>query len=107
MEDIDKNMYSEAILGMLSEMSKKLDVIQASSKAKEIQSINQKINPTLSKKRNNIYSREASRIHLPGPRFHPLENTRWQSGRDVPCNGKSQVSEWCWDSTRLSNSIST
>ncbi|GHU56803.1 hypothetical protein FACS189411_08410 [Bacteroidia bacterium] len=34
------NMYSEAILGMLSEMNKKLDAIQANSKTKEIQQIN-------------------------------------------------------------------
>ncbi|GHT28119.1 hypothetical protein AGMMS49574_01790 [Bacteroidia bacterium] len=37
------NMYSEAILGMLSEMSKKLDAIQANSKAKEAQPIIQEV----------------------------------------------------------------
>ncbi|GHT36019.1 hypothetical protein AGMMS49574_26910 [Bacteroidia bacterium] len=49
MEDTDYTMYSEAILGMLSEMSRKLDAIQANSKAKEIQSISQEINPVVSK----------------------------------------------------------
>ncbi|KAA6340517.1 hypothetical protein EZS27_011613 [termite gut metagenome] len=44
-----ENIYNEAVLGMLSEISKKLDAIQANSKTKEIQSVNQEINPVVSK----------------------------------------------------------
>jgi hypothetical protein len=44
-----EGMNYEAILGMMSEINKKLDVIQAISKTKEIQSVNQEINPSVSK----------------------------------------------------------
>jgi hypothetical protein len=44
-----EEMNYEAILGMMSEINKKLDAIQANSKTKEIQPINQKINPVISK----------------------------------------------------------
>ncbi|KAA6311125.1 hypothetical protein EZS27_037689 [termite gut metagenome] len=44
-----KEMNYEAILGMMSEISKKLDAIQTISKTKEIQPVNQEINPVISK----------------------------------------------------------
>ncbi|KAA6341819.1 hypothetical protein EZS27_010392 [termite gut metagenome] len=44
-----EEMNYEAILGMMSEINKKLDAIQANSKTKEIQSVNQNINPVVSK----------------------------------------------------------
>jgi hypothetical protein len=44
-----EEMNYEAILGMMSEISKKLDAIQANSKTKEIQPVNQEINPSVSK----------------------------------------------------------
>ncbi|KAA6326823.1 hypothetical protein EZS27_024117 [termite gut metagenome] len=44
-----KEMNYEAILGMMSEINKKLDTIQANSKTKEIQPVNQEINPSVSK----------------------------------------------------------
>ncbi|KAA6338263.1 hypothetical protein EZS27_013718 [termite gut metagenome] len=44
-----EEMNYEAILGMMFEINKKLDAIQAISKTKEIQPINQKINPVISK----------------------------------------------------------
>jgi hypothetical protein len=44
-----ENIYNEAVLGMILEINEKLDAIQANSKTKEIQPINQKINPVISK----------------------------------------------------------
>jgi hypothetical protein len=44
-----EEMNYEAILGMMSEINKKLDVIQAISKTKEIQPVNQEINSSVSK----------------------------------------------------------
>jgi hypothetical protein len=44
-----EEMNYEVILGMMSEISKKLDVIQVNSKTKEIQPINQVKNPVVSK----------------------------------------------------------
>jgi hypothetical protein len=58
-----EGMNYEAILGMMSEINKKLDAIQANSKTKEIQSVNQNINPTVSKEEIELIARTHS-THL-------------------------------------------
>ncbi|KAA6342436.1 hypothetical protein EZS27_009811 [termite gut metagenome] len=57
-----EEMDYEAILGMMSEINKKLDAIQANSRTKEIQSVNQEINPTVSKEEIELIVKKQATI---------------------------------------------